>query len=70
MLGLRRGVAHRHGAEEKQERDLCVQIPRAGVRQRRGVVPEHLRAEEGEPARAEAAAATCSVYSAGSLRER
>lgn len=70
VLRLRRGGLHRDGEEEKQEWGLRVQNHRAGVRERRGVLPEYLRAEEGEPPGAEAATATCSVHSAGSLRER
>lgn len=70
VLGARRGGVQRDGAKEKQDRRLRMQSRRAGVRERRGVLPEYLRAEEGEPAGAEAAAATCSFHSAGSLRER
>lgn len=70
MLGLRRDCIHCDGEEEKQEWDLRVQNHRSGLWKRWGVLPEYLRAEEGQSTGAEIATATCSFHSAGSLRER
>lgn len=70
VLGLRRGGIYSHGEEEKQIWDLRVQSHRAGLWKRWGILPEYLRAKENQPPGAEAAAATCSFHSAGSLRER
>ncbi|XP_034408560.1 serine protease HTRA1A-like isoform X2 [Cyclopterus lumpus] len=70
VLRLRRGGIHYHGEEEKQEWHLRVQSHRPGLWKRWRVLPEYLRAEDGQPPGAEAAAATCSVHPEGSLRER
>lgn len=69
VFGDRRRGDVRHREAEGQSRRVRLQQLRSGVRQRRGVLPEHLRAEARQQPGHEAAAAAGHLHPERSLRE-